>query len=195
MKYAALIFVLLCSCARPSQPLDAYNSYRMIPVTGTPQPRAFHGKFPVGDKFTSSDAQAVRDLHVSLTIAPGCVTGYGLDYRLMCIEPTMPRPVLLHEATHVGTFDSPITTTALERESLAMVSEVACLMQEGWSDARIRALSPNNIQTPAWVFNWIRANGPHFTGTASDVSVAYAWGKSSVAIEAVRSLVTIAPSK
>ena len=63
------------------------------------------------------------------------------------------------------------------QEAAAMLAEVALLMSEGWSDDQIRGLGRNNSQTPDWVLVWIRTYGPRFTGDASDMAVAYAWGR------------------
>ena len=169
-------------------PLAIRASYEQLRTDCPTIPRCLHGLRPMGERYTADDAAAVRMLGIELTERTSCRARYTGPPAAISIEPWMPRAMLLHEVAHAGQIAGGHDGYWTD-ETGSMVVEVAALKAEGWSDDRIRALSPNNSQSPAWIFAWIRTYGPALTGTAADIPIVYAWGRSDESWAALTALI------
>lgn len=182
LALALFVTQVLAGCASTQRPqgagaesIDIQASYHQHDTDAPTLPRAYTGDNGRGNKYTVGDVAAIRALGVSITEAAGAPNSYVCN--LINIKPGSPRLILIHEVTHAGQADGGHTDWWLN-EAGGMIAETAYLMTAcGRSDYELANLSWNNSRTPVWVWAWIRAHGPVFNGTVSDVQTAYAWGK------------------
>lgn len=167
-----------CSAQRydPLLPLDIVASYEQQPTLATTVPRA-HGRHGfVGKPISQADLEAVRQLGMHVEVGDFDTSNFFAATGTIRLKSSHTRAVLIHECTHGGQISAGIYGHEAQ-EAGAMIAEVALLISEGWTDERIRALSRNNSQSPDWLFAWIRAFGPKFTGGPADVQIAFFWGR------------------